>query len=51
MNEEIHCIITKKGKTTKNEWENDSNFLPALYIAYKKLRQLFLHASLAYLFK
>ena len=29
MNEEIRCI-TNKGKTTKNEWENDSDFLPAL---------------------
>ena len=51
MNEEICYIITKKGKMTKNEWENDSNFLPTLSIAYKKLRQFFLHTSLANLFK
>ena len=31
MNEEV-CCITSKGKATKNEWENDSDFLPALYI-------------------
>ena len=31
MNEEIRCI-TNEGKTAKNEWENDSDFLPALYI-------------------
>ena len=31
MNEEI-CCINNKGKMTMNEWENDSNFLPALYI-------------------
>ena len=36
MNEEI-CCITNNGKTAKNEWENDSKFLPALYIVYKKL--------------
>ena len=30
MNEEIRCI-TNEGKTAKNEWENDSDFLPALY--------------------
>ena len=36
MNLKIHCI-TNKRKTTKNEWENDSNFLPALYILFKKL--------------
>ena len=36
MNEEI-CCITKERKTSKNEWENDSNFLPALYIVFKKL--------------
>ena len=37
MNEEILCI-TIEGKTAKNEWENDdSHFLPTLYIVYKKL--------------
>ena len=40
MNEEI-CCITNKGKTAKNEWENGSNFLSALYIVYKKLGQFF----------
>ena len=35
MNEEI-CSINNKGKTAKNEWENDSNFLPATYIVLKK---------------
>ena len=36
MNEEIE-FITNEGKTTRNEWENDgSNFLQALYSAYKK---------------
>ena len=41
MNEEICCIISE-GKKSKNEWENgDSDFLPALYIVYKKLRQRF----------
>ena len=32
MNENTCCIINE-GKTAKNEWENDSDFLPALYIA------------------
>ena len=51
MNEEI-CCITNEGKTAKNEWENDdSDFLPALYIVYKKLGQFFFHTSLANLFK
>ena len=37
MNEEI-CCITNKGKTAKNEWENDGcDFLQALYCVYKKL--------------
>ena len=37
MNEEISCI-TNKGKTAKNEWENDEfDFLPAFYIVCKKL--------------
>ena len=31
MNEEIRCI-TSEGKMAKNEWENDCDFLPALYI-------------------
>ena len=35
MIEEIHCI-TNKGKTAKNDWENDdSNFLLALYSVYQ----------------
>ena len=33
MNEEI-CCITSKGKKAKDEWENNSDFLPALYIVY-----------------
>ena len=37
MIEEI-CCITYKGKTAKNEWENDdSDFLLDLYSVYKKL--------------
>ena len=40
MNEEI-CSINNKGKTAKNEWENDSNFLPATYIVLKKRAILF----------
>ena len=37
MHEEI-CCITNKGKTAKNEWENDdSDFLLDLYSVYKKL--------------
>ena len=47
MNEEIRCI-TKKGKTARNEWENDdSNLLQALYSVYKKIRTIFFHALLA----
>ena len=46
MNEEI-CCITNEGKTPKNEWENDSEFLPALYTVYKKLGQFFFHTLLA----
>ena len=43
MNEEIHCI-TNEAKIAKNEWENnDSDFLPALYSACKKLGQFFPH--------
>ena len=38
MNEEMCCIT-------------NSDFLPALYIVYKKLEQLFFHALLANLFK
>ena len=30
MKEEIR-YITNEGKTAKNKWENDSNFLQALY--------------------
>ena len=33
------------------KWENDFNFLPALYIVYKKLGQLFLHTLLSNLFE
>ena len=37
MNEESNCI-TNEGKTAKIEWENDdSDFLQALYSAYKNL--------------
>ena len=36
MNKEIRCI-TNKGKTAKNEWENDeSDFLKALHSLNKK---------------
>ena len=31
MNEEILCIANQ-GNTAKNEQENDSNFLPVLYL-------------------
>ena len=47
MNEEIFCI-TNEGKMVKNEWENDSVFLPAVY---KKLGQFYFHSLLANLFK
>ena len=50
MNEEI-CCITSKGKKAKDEWENNSNFPPALYIVWKKLGQLFFHTLLANFFK
>ena len=41
MNEGIRWI-TNQGKLAKNEWENDSDFLPALYIiAYNKLGESF----------
>ena len=42
MNEEIHCI-TNERKSAKNEGENDdSDFLWALYSAYKN-RAIFFH--------
>ena len=46
------ALITKE-KLSKEwmQWENDFNFLPALYIIYKKLGQFFLHTLLANLFK
>ena len=50
MNEEIRCI-TNEGKTAKNEWKNNSNFLPPLHIVYKKLVHFFFHTLLANLFK
>ena len=51
MNEEI-CCITSEEKTAKNEWENDdSDFLPVLYIVYRKLGQLFFYNLLANLLK
>ena len=47
MNEEIRCI-TNKEKTARNEWENDdSDFLPALYSVYKKIRTIFPHTLFA----
>ena len=49
-NEEIRCT-TSKGKTAKNDWENNSDFLPALEIVYKKLRQLCFHTLHSNLFK
>ena len=45
------CCIYNEGKMAKNEWKNDFIFLSALYIVYKKLRQLFVHTLLANLFK
>ena len=36
MNEEIHCI-TNEGKTTKNEWKKNSNFLPPLKHCMQKI--------------
>ena len=50
MNEKIHCI-TNEGKMAKNEWKNNSNFLPPLHIVYKKLVHFFFHTLLANLFK
>ena len=50
-NEEI-CCITNEGKTAKNEWENDdSGFLPALYIVCKRFGQFFFYNLLDNLFK
>ena len=47
MNEEIRCI-TNEEKTARNEWENDdSDFLPALYSVFKKIRTIFFHTLLA----
>ena len=46
MNEEI-CWITNKGKSAKNEWKNDSDFLQALYSVYKKIRNNFFPYLLA----
>ena len=47
MNEEIRCI-TNEEKMARNEWENDdSDFLPALYSIYKKIRTIFFHTLLA----
>ena len=44
MNEEI-CYITKEGKMAKKKCENNkSDFLQALYSAYKKLGQFFVHS-------
>ena len=45
MNEETRCITSKR-KTAKNNWKYDSDFLPALYIVYKKSRQFFFHTVL-----
>ena len=43
-NEAEICCITNKGKTAKNELENDnSDFLGASYSVYKKLGQFFFH--------
>ena len=39
MNDEI-CCITKEGEMAKNKWENDYDILPALCIAYKKIRTI-----------
>ena len=50
MNKGIRSINDEE-KTVKNEWENGSDFLPALNIVYKKLRQFFSHTLLADLFR
>ena len=50
MNEEIRC--TTNEERDSQEWKgNDYNFFPALFNAYKKLRQFFFHTLLADLFK
>ena len=40
MYEEI-CCITNKGKTTKDEWKNNCDFVPALYIVYENYNNSF----------
>ena len=46
MNEEINCI-KNEGQTAKNEWKNDnSDFLWALYGAYKNFGKFFFHTYL-----
>ena len=51
VNEEI-CSISNRGRTAKNEWENDgSDFLQALYNVYKKLRTILFPCLLINLFK
>ena len=50
MNEK-NFYITNEGKTVKNEWENNSDFLPASHILYKILGQLFFHTLLTSFFK
>ena len=46
MNEEI-CCITNEGKMNMNEYENgDSDFVWALFSAYKKIRTIFFHTLL-----
>ena len=51
MNEEI-CRITNKRKSTKNEWVNVySDFLPALYGVYKKIKTILFPYFPANLFK
>ena len=51
MNDEIRCI-TKKGKTTKNEWKSDgSDFRQASYSIYIKNRTILFPQLLIDLFK
>ena len=45
----LRCV-TNEVKSAKNEWENDSDFLRALHIVYKKLGQFFFHTLVANLF-
>ena len=45
-NIEIGCI-NNEGRTAKNKWENDSDFLPVLNIVYKKLGEFFFDTLLA----